>query len=243
VLVAILGGLSIAKINKFQFKDARFLRNKVVHDKSDKLLVFVQTHNPKNPHVFNYLRNAFNSLIATNKFADIFKDTKLIKSLRQPQNLGRSLQKHNIFIDNVSNGSVKCNGKICGTCNYILTTDTVHFYNHLTKEETDFKLYRPFSCLSTNVIYKISCKGCSLFYIGQTVNLRNRVTKHKYDLRHPTTRLQKLHIHIHECAASNYEYPFTIVPFYYVRQCTTTAMLTIEDYFIRKFQQTLNAGF
>ena len=54
-----------------------------MRDKSNNLLVFVQTHNPKNPHVFSYLRNAFNSLIATNKFADIFKETILIKSLKQ----------------------------------------------------------------------------------------------------------------------------------------------------------------
>ena len=58
----------------------------------------------------------------------------------------------------------------------------------------------------------------------------------------------KVHKHIHDCAmnpnddftASDYVFPFTIVPFYYVRQGTLTARLTIEDYFRRKFGATLN---
>ena len=62
-------------------------------------------------------------------------------------------------------------------------------------------------------------------------------------LRHDTTRNQKVHIHIHGCTASNYKFPFSIVPFYHVRQGTLTARLTVEDYFVRKFNPTLNAGY
>lgn len=231
-----------SKINQFRFKDTQFLRNKVVRDNSDQLLVFVHKHNPKNPYVFSYLRNAFTSLKLTSHFSDIFKNTKLIKSVRQPPNLGRLLQRHDISVSGIPNGCVKCNKSNCGTCPYILNTDTVYFHNIFTGVKTNFKLLKPFSCTSKDIIYKIACKGdgCSQFYLGQTVHLRNRVTKHKSDLRYEINRNMKVHKHIHACAASDYEFPFTIVPFYHVRQGTLTARLTIEDYFRRKFGATLN---
>ena len=62
----------------------------------DKTLVFVQTHNPKNPHVYWYLRQQFMSLISSRKFGDIFKDFKIIKGERQTKNLASILQKSNI---------------------------------------------------------------------------------------------------------------------------------------------------
>ena len=49
----------------------------------------------------------------------------------------------------------------------------------------------------------------------------------------------KVHRHLDNCA-NDYEIPFNIVPFYTVRQGTLTARLTVEDYFIRKFQPQLN---
>ena len=229
------------KINQFRNKNSYDLRQKVVHDKNDQLLVFIQKYNPKNPYVFGYLRNAFNSLKLTSNFADTFISTKLIKCTSQPPNLGRLLQKHNITVSETPNGCVKCNKSNCGTCPYILETDTVYFHNIFTNETFNFKLLKPFSCTSKQVIYKITCKGCGQFYIGQTVHLRNRVTKHKSDLRYEYNRNMKVHRHIHDCAASDHEFPFTIVPFYVVRQGTLTARLTIEDYFRRKFGATLNA--
>lgn len=229
------------KINEFCHQDTQVLRNKVIHEKSDQLLVFIQNHNPKDPYVFNYLRNAFNSLKMIGRYAEIFKNTKLIKSVRQPPNLGRLLQKHDITKSSIPNGCVKCNKSNCGTCSYILNTDTVQFNNIFTRVKTNFNLTRPFSCTSKNVIYKISCKGCSNFYIGQTVHLRNRVTQHKSNLRHELQRTMKVHRHIHDCAAPDYEFPFTIVPFYHVKQGTLTARLTYEEYFRQKFGATLNA--
>ena len=71
------------------------------------------------------------------------------------------------------------------------------------------------------------------------MHLRNRVTKHKSDLRYDYNRTMRVHIHLHHCA-NEYEFPFTIVPFYYVSQGTLTARLTVEGYFYRKFGPTLN---
>jgi hypothetical protein len=231
------------QINKFRFKDIKYLRNKVASEKNDNLLVYIQTHNPKNPHVYNYLLNAFNSLTANKKFADIFKNTKLIKSVRQPPNLGRLLQKHNIDNNQTPNGSVKCNKSNCGTCPYLLETDTVMFDNVDTNVQTNFKLLRPFSCKSKDVIYKISCNECHAFYIGESVHVQNRMTKHRYDLRQIKNfnSGMKVHVHLHNCARSH-EIPFTVVPFYQVTQGTLTARLTIEDYFCRKFNPTLNGN-
>ena len=234
------------QINKFKYKDINVLRNKVIHEKSNSLLVYVQKHNPKNPHVYNYLRNAFISLTSIDKFSEVFKNTKLIKSVRQPLNLGRMLQKHNIFIDNTPNGVVKCNQKICGTCDYILETDVVNFHNIATNVHTRFKILRPFNCLSKDLIYKIICRGCEQdFYIGESVHLRNRVTKHKFDFRHIEEKIEnhepimKVHMHLLDCAVMLYP-PFYIIPFYQVRQKTLTARLTVEKYFMRKFKPTLN---
>ena len=238
-----------SKINQFQHKDTNFLRNKLAHDKDTNLLVFIQMHNPKNPYVFNYLRNAFNSLIAVDKFARVFNNTKLIKSVRQPPNLGRLLQKHNIFFEDIPNGCKKCTKSNCGTCPYIEETNMVYFKNVKTGVETNFQLLRSFDCKSKNVIYKITCKECSQFYIGQTgQTLHGRVTGHKSKLRYATNRNQRVYIHLHMCAVKhnpNYNplhslFRFSIVPFYYVTQATVTARLTIEDYFYRKFGPTLN---
>ena len=239
-------GLVNNQISKFKYKDTKYLRDKVSNQKSDTLLVYIQKHNPKNPHVYNYLRNAFSSLTSTTKYSDIFKHTKLIKSVRQPPNLGRMLQKHDIFIDNTPNGVVKCNQKLCGTCDYIYETDTLSFHNVKNIETYIYQIRRPFSCLSKNIIYKIICRGCQMEdYIGQTVHLRNRMTKHKSDLRHIDTKIEnyefvmKVHMHLRNCANS-FTPPFYIVPFYQVKQKTLTARLTIEKYFMRKFTPTLN---
>ena len=83
-------GYPIKLINNAFYKvskiDKMTLRTKALL-KDQKLLVFVQTHNPKNPQIFGNLLESFNFLIASKKFANIFKDLKFIKSERQPRNL------------------------------------------------------------------------------------------------------------------------------------------------------------
>ena len=220
--------------------DRNSLRQKVPREEQ-KTLVFLQTHNPKNPHVFWYLRQKFDSLISSRKFGNIFKGYKIIKGERQPKNLGKFLQKSNLTPTILPHGSFKCGKSNCGTCPYLLETNNINF--NTDDGIINFKLYRHFSCYSTDVIYKIECKGCNLqFYIGQTCYVRQRVTKHKGDIRNfgPFSYAMKVHKHIYECA-KDFEFPFRIIPFYHVKQGTVTARLAVEEYFRRKFNPSLNS--
>lgn len=226
------------KFNYILSLDRNSLRHKVVREDS-KTLVFLQTHNPKNPHVFGYLRRKFESLLSSRKFGEIFKSYKLIKSERQTKNLGRMLQKPNLAPVILPSGSFKCGKSNCGTCPYLLVTDNVRF--NTDGIITNFKLLRNFCCYSTNVIYKITCKQCNLFYIGQTCYLRDRVTNHKFNIRHLPDSASKMHKHIKSCAYNKFTHPFSIVPFYFVKQGTMTARLTVEEYFRRKFNPLLNS--
>ena len=92
---------------------------------------------------------------------------------------------------------------------------------------------------SGNIICKITCNGCYEYYIGVTVNLRHRVSSHKFNLFNRAYREQKVHVHIHECAG-HLTQPFTIIPFYKVKNDTVIARLATEAYFIRKFKPLLN---
>ena len=72
--------------------DQHILREKVP-EKSEKLIVFVQTHNPKNPPIFEHLVKLYNLIQSTGSFSKTFAGTKLIKSERQPQKFGFSTTK------------------------------------------------------------------------------------------------------------------------------------------------------
>ena len=203
--------------SKVQKVDQAILRDKVP-SKSEELLVFVQGHNPINPQVFQKLSNCFNFLKTTEKFRELFGGTKLIKSERQPLNLGRLLQRSQFSSAILKKGCVKCRKSNCGTCSYLSEVDSVNFH----RVNIVFKLMTHFTCSSGNIIYKITCKGCNEYYIGLTVNLRNRTSNHKFCVFNDASRIQKVHKHIYDCARA-FSIPFTRVPFYKCKHDTNIA--------------------
>ena len=107
------------------------------------------------------------------------------------------------------------------------------------KGVTAFKLLGHFSCTSSHVIYKITCISCGAYYIGQTSNVRERVTNHKFRIFNEPYRIQKVYKHLYDCNGGK-KICFEFVPFFYVKQKTARARLTVEDNFIRKFRPVLN---
>lgn len=217
--------------------DQLSLRTKTVKDQ-EKILPFVQTHNPKNPQVYKYLLSAFNFLTSSEKYSNLFKDTRLIKSERQPKNLGRLLQKSFFSSEKPVWGVTRCHKSNCGTCSYLKEVD--HFMFHRVK--IDFKIRVKFTCESGNLIYVIICNGpCnSQYYIGSTCRLRDRVSNHKGVIK--SGNGMKVHKHIADCTSNlaENEPKFTIIPFYKCKTKTFAQRVAVENYFRRKFDPPLN---
>ncbi|PJE77742.1 hypothetical protein CI610_03332 [invertebrate metagenome] len=74
-----------------------------------------------------------------------------------------------------------CNSKRCETCPFLQVT--VCFYSSKTTEV--FNMKQDLNCNSKNVIYLITCRKCDSQYVGQTsLSLRDRFTRHRFDIRH-----------------------------------------------------------
>ena len=92
-----------------------------------------------------------------------FQREKIVKSMSQASNLERLLygskseSKH-------KNNKVKCCGKNCISCPYLLKASLYQF----KRVNKTFLLINSFNCESSNLIYVIICQGCKEEYIRKT---------------------------------------------------------------------------
>ena len=221
--------------------DANILRQKVIKEKKQQL-IFVETRNPENPNVFNKLRGFIEHLTTNERLSKILGKVEIIKSERQPKNLGDLLQ-HSYFGTKMFDfGVKKCGASPCITCRFIEEGVSVYF-PHV---DTHFQIRHKFNCNSGYLIYKIRCKGCNEdipgsngYYIGRTTCLKDRLSGHRLGVSNPHYRTKKIYQHIFSCAG-HLEIPFTIMPFYKVQRETISEMQTFEDHYIEKFKPDLN---
>ena len=222
-----------SQFSKFSNLNCSDLRKNVTKEK-DNLLVFVTTHNPKNPHIFGKIRDYFEFLQFSEKYSKTFKSTKLIKSERQPKNLGSLLRKSNISVKDHTPGVKKCGKSNCGTCRHLIEDDHTYFH----RANINHKISASFGCKSGNLIYKITCLHCMEYYIGETVHLQHRVSNHKTSIKYDIYRAP-LHTHLYNCA-KNLDVKFSIIPFYQVLEKSRITRKAVESYFIRKYKPLLN---
>ena len=77
-------------------------------------------------------------------------------------------------------------------------------------------------------------------YIGETGNLRKRVTVHNQQIRDPRTRILKVSTHIDTCASSHTP-EYHILPFYKMNKQSAIARRDKEANFIQTFKPALNS--
>ena len=94
---------------------------------TDDNIVFISTHNPKNPNVNDIINNAMFLLKSNPILREIFGNIKLIKSRRTPPSLTVSLIRSVFTSNKPVFGVKKCHKKICQTCPLIYGTDRYNF--------------------------------------------------------------------------------------------------------------------
>ena len=223
-------------ISKVHSLDRRKLLSK--SDKTDETntIPYVTTFNPYNPEIYPDIKQLKTILHRNNELHEVFKNKVFLKSKRQPPNLKRLLTKAK-FTNNINNDCqcnvTKCNEPRCGLCKYIKEGPSIHFKDKL------FTVKDNMSCKAKNVIYVIQCRGCNEQYIGETVNLRNRVTLHNQHIRHAELRKIPVSKHIADC--SDHDPKYSIFPFFQMKTDSIIKRKEKEKYFIRTFSPKLNS--
>ena len=205
----------IEKAKKLTIEELRNPKKK--SDNNNKTLPLVITHNPNNPQIVNMVRQSMNFLRHSKKMESTLKNTELIVSRRQPKNLKQILTKAEFSNSAIKRKVTKCNEPRWGTCNIIVTGDSL-----ILKGNKTWTIHSPMSCLSRDVIYIIICSKCQDYYIGQTQNLRNRVTLHKEQIKHEQYRHLPVSKHLHRCNNGM----FRIMPIY---QCSNNNRIERES--------------
>ena len=197
---------------------------------------YVTTFNPYNPEIYPDIKQFKSILHRNNELHEVFKNKVFLKSKRQPPNLKRLLTKAK-FTSNIDNGYqcqvTKCKEPRCGLCKFITEGSSTYFKDKV------FTVKDNMSCKAKNVIYVIQCRGCNEQYIGETVNLRNRVTLHNQHIKHAALRKIPVSQHIAECSDQDPKY--FIFPFYQMKTESIIKRKEKEKYFIRTFSPKLNS--
>ena len=100
----------------------------------------------------------------------------------------------------------KCKKVRCETCQYIFAGESITLKNGKL-----WKINSSMSCKARNVIHLIISTKCENFYVGQTENLRKRVTLHKEQRRHDQYRHLTVSKHLKTCNDGKYK----IFPIYH----------------------------
>ncbi len=94
------------------------------------------------------------------------------------------------------------------------------------------------NCKTKNVLYIITCQGCSEQYVGMTNDYLNaRVRVHKQHINNPCYRKLGVSKHIDDC--SDKKIKFLITPFFKLTDSKSYGLIK-EEMFIQQFQPKLN---
>jgi len=189
-----------------------------------KLIPFVMPSNKTSVE----FTNTFFYPIIKNICDEHFVNHRLIKCMKQPPNLLRSLQYRNYHY------TKKCQRSKCKTCNIILERkDGIYFKNVYIKFNCNM------TCITDNLIYVLICNGCSKIYVGETGNKLNiRTNLHRNHICNEHYGFLPVSKHIRNCNDAS----FSICPIYRLQIQSEYLRKSIEKYFISVIKPELNSS-
>ena len=183
--------------------DKGFHRDKIQGPAPEKrktdVIPFVTT-NYCNLDFRNFVENANNLLKSTkdDKLKKVFKDRKVILSLKQPKSLIRILMPTTIN-HNQASGIFKCQRPNCKICRMYLQEVSSFVCSNGFRWDIKCRI----TCQSKFTLYYLVCNMCNIVtYTGRTIDLRDRTNNHIDCCRHGKGT-DKFDLHAYECGIKN----------------------------------------
>ena len=138
-------------------------------------IVFPTTYHPVNVEVCKCVNHNFRKLQTDEEVGDAFIQKPMI-AFRRGRNLRDILVRSHLPKRVCNVGSKKCGRSRCVTCKHI-QDDVV-----VVGPSGTFTVKQSFTCVSSCLIYGISCSRCGSLYVGETGRrLGDRFREHRLD--------------------------------------------------------------
>ena len=206
-------------------------------------ITFNRTFNPSHIIDLRIFRNSINDLYCP-KMLKAFQKKWVLCTTRQPQNLRDVLTKANFVLTPTPNEPKRIGLFPCGKCS-LCRVGYVKYAREFTFKTGNGKMItwtynRYFSCNSINVLYIVICVNCrDQFYLGKTIDGKQRCRKHASDVRHPeNSNCRHCAEHIRTCSVTLVEPYFSFFPFFYVDNAELRHFM--ERRFINRWHPPLN---
>ena len=128
---------------------------------------FVVTYHPRLPDISRILRELHPILESSERCKNAINSV-LFVAFRKPKSLGDYLVRAKVDSRGPKQlllGTVKCASRRCEVCMYM--DENSHFKS--SQDNRVYSINYNLNCNSSNVVYLITCKKCSLQYVGSTI--------------------------------------------------------------------------
>ena len=130
------------------------------------VIPLILTYNPINHHVKNILSKNFDLLKSDPKTKDLFDNSRVLGAYRRDTNLRDSLVSSNLQsganTEDEPNGTFPCRRPRCKTCAHTNPASQIN------TPGGPLTIRQRFSCTTSNLVYIITCRACTLSYVGET---------------------------------------------------------------------------
>ena len=176
----VLRGYDRCLINKIFTMILRLDREELIKYK-EKNIDFEKNFYVKNEfdlNILNIKKGIFSAFEIFKQDNPKFKDNKIVVINSMQRNLSSILIHRFPFPTFYKRNYVNCENKNCKTCLFAGYKNMIYL-----KENFILPILANGSCNSKDIIYIIFCSYCNCFYIGQTIDVKDRINKHIYDIR------------------------------------------------------------
>ncbi|OOZ57814.1 hypothetical protein [Solemya velum gill symbiont] len=221
----------IQRAKAIPIEELRAEKNK---ETDNNIIPFVTTYIPEQPNVISVARTNIPILHRSDKMKQIIQAKHILPSKRQPKNLKKLITKANFSTGQAPKNRIeKCGDSRCGTCKHLTVGEQI-----ILKNGMNIKPNANMNCKTKNLVYCITCPGCSEWYIGQTGNsLCERMRIHRQQIRSVETRQIPLSAHLETCGSGH----FLVFPFHKMTDLNTQKRILKENTFIKLFKPKLNS--
>ena len=143
---------------------------------------FVVTYHPRLPDISKILRELHPILESSDRCKNAIKNVPFV-AFRKPKSLGDYLVRAKVESRKPRDlvlGTVECSSRRCEVCKYM--DGNSRFKS--SHDDKSYSINYNLNCNSSYVVYLITCKKCSLQYVGSTTTkFRLRFNNHKSRIR------------------------------------------------------------